>query len=184
MLSRLTRVRFSVFALGALAVAALLLAAACGDDSTASTPTTAPTQASSPAVASPTSAPTQAASPTAAPTTPAAIAATTLKTGSSSSLGTVITDANGMTLYTFNNDTTPGKSSCNAGCAPTWPPVVVTDTPTKASGISGDVTTITRDDGTTQVAYGGKPLYRFAGDTKPGDTNGQGIGNIWFVAKP
>jgi predicted lipoprotein with Yx(FWY)xxD motif len=183
MLSRFIRIRISFVALGVIAAAVLLVAAACGDDdSTAAAPTTAPAQATAPA--SPTTAPTRASSPTSAPTTSASTAATTLKTATAGSLGTVITDASGMTLYTFDDDKTAGKSSCNAGCVGAWPTVVVTAAPTKSSDITGDLTTITRDDGATQVSYKGRPLDRFAGDTKPGDTNGQGISGTWFVAKP
>src|SRR4051794_15364367 len=69
--------------------------------------------------------------------------ATTVKVGAANAL----VESNGLTLYIFKNDSA-GKSACTGGCATTWPPLTVTGTPSKASGISGDLGTITRDDGT------------------------------------
>jgi predicted lipoprotein with Yx(FWY)xxD motif len=90
-----------------------------------------------------------------------------------------------MTLYTFDNDTTPDKSACEStGCASTWPALIVTGTPTAGPGINGTLATFTRADGTTQVSYNGKPLYYFAADTKPGDTSGDGLNDVWHIAKP
>jgi predicted lipoprotein with Yx(FWY)xxD motif len=91
----------------------------------------------------------------------------------------VLTDSKGMTLYTFDKDATPGKSACNGPCATNWPPL----TATKAKAM-GDWTVVTRDDGTKQWAYKGKPLYRFAKDTKSGDMTGDGFNNgVWHTAK-
>ena len=166
----------------ALVVFAGLVAAACGDDDSTNTPATTPTTAASQPTTVPTTAPTS--PPTVAPTPTTAVAAT-IKTGTGGSLGTVLTDANGLTLYTFkNDDASPGKSVCNGNCASTWPPLEASGTPVAASGITGEVTVITRDDGTKQIAYKGHPLYRFAPDKAPGDVNGQGVGNVWFVAAP
>lgn len=101
------------------------------------------------------------------------------KTGTTA-LGPVLVDAKGMTLYTFDRDTT-GKSACNGPCATNWPPLM-------ASGdakASGDWTVVTRDDGSKQWAYKGKALYTWTKDTKPGDTTGDGfLNNAWHVAKP
>jgi predicted lipoprotein with Yx(FWY)xxD motif len=166
----------------ALVAVAGLAFAACGDDDNTKTAAASPTTATN---VQPTSAPTSAATtaPTSAPT--AATAAATIKTGTGGALGTVLTDAAGFTLYTFKNDVNgSGKSVCNGSCASTWPAVVATGAPVAGTGISGAVSAITRDDGTKQVAYKGQPLYRFAPDKAPGDTNGQGIGNVWFVATP
>jgi len=101
-------------------------------------------------------------------------------------LGKVLTDASGMTLYAFKNDTAgSGKSACNGGCATNWPPLTIASgTPGKADELTGDLTVITRDDGSKQVAYQGMPLYRYAPDKAPGDTKGQGVGNVWYVATP
>jgi len=95
--------------------------------------------------------------------------------------GQVFTDSKGMTLYTFDKDGTPGKSVCNGPCAQNWPPLMAT----AKSKPMGEWTVITRDDGSKQWAYKGKPLYAFAKDTKPGDTTGDGFLNgAWHVAKP
>jgi predicted lipoprotein with Yx(FWY)xxD motif len=105
----------------------------------------------------------------------------------SGSVGTYLTGKDGKTLYTFKNDTAgSGKSTCNGGCATNWPPYVLDagDEVAPGDGVTGSITTITRDDGTTQVAYNGWPLYYFVGDTAAGDTNGQGVNDVWFVAVP
>ena len=93
--------------------------------------------------------------------------------------GKTLVDAKGMTLYTFDKDTA-GKSACNGGCATNWPPFTAT-----GASASGDWTVVTRDDGTQQWAYKGKPLYTWSKDTKPGDTTGDGLlNNQWHVAHP
>jgi predicted lipoprotein with Yx(FWY)xxD motif len=85
--------------------------------------------------------------------------------------------SNGMTLYTFDKDA-EGKSMCNGPCAENWPPFMA------ASGApSGDFSVITRDDGKKQYAYKGKPLYYWMKDQKPGDKTGDGVNNVWHVAK-
>lgn len=102
------------------------------------------------------------------------------KTGSTG-LGSVLVDAKGMTLYTFDRDTTPGKSACNGPCATNWPPLMAA----ADSKTMGDWTVIARDDGSKQWAYKGKPLYAWSKDTKPGDTTGDGFLNgAWHAAKP
>jgi predicted lipoprotein with Yx(FWY)xxD motif len=84
-----------------------------------------------------------------------------------------------MTLYTSSGDTTPGTSSCTGQCATIWPPLAVTGSPTYAAGLtSSKFTTISRPDGTKQLAYNGKPLYGFQSDSAPGDTSGQGVGGF------
>lgn len=85
-----------------------------------------------------------------------------------------------MTLYVFGKDT-EGKSACNGQCAMNWPPLVA-----GADAMSmGDWTVVTRDDGSKQWAYKGKPLYTFAKDSKAGDTTGDGAGNgNWHAAMP
>lgn len=95
-------------------------------------------------------------------------------------------DRDGFTLYTFENDRNDtdgdgaGDSDCNGACAATWPPLYAEAGATDW----GDFTVIERDDSTRQWAFKGLPLYFFANDTAAGDTNGEGIGNIWFVARP
>ena len=93
----------------------------------------------------------------------------------------MIVDGQGYTLYLFTKD--KGTTSvCYTKCATEWPPTVVTGTPTAGSGLDKSMLgTTKRTDGTTQVTYGGHPLYRFAADTAPGQTKGQNVLGIWFV---
>jgi predicted lipoprotein with Yx(FWY)xxD motif len=110
-----------------------------------------------------------------------------LKAVTGAAVGPFLTGENDLTLYTFKPDVKDsGKSTCNGDCATNWPPYVLeSDEKIEAGdGVGGTTTMITRDDGTTQVAYNGMPLYYFAGDTKAGDTNGQGLADKWFVAAP
>jgi predicted lipoprotein with Yx(FWY)xxD motif len=105
-----------------------------------------------------------------------------LNIASNPTLGKILVDSQGMTLYTFKNDTS-GKSNCTGGCATLWPPLTVTNgaSPTAAPGITGTLGVIKRADGSQQVTYNGAPLYTFSGDTKPGDTTGQGFKQLWYV---
>jgi predicted lipoprotein with Yx(FWY)xxD motif len=103
---------------------------------------------------------------------------------SETDLGTIVTDAEGLTLYMFGADQ-DGESTCYDDCAATWPALTVDGKPVAGDGIdAAQLGTTERDDGTTQVTYAGLPLYHFASDAEPGDTNGQGIGDIWFVVSP
>lgn len=93
----------------------------------------------------------------------------------------VFVNADGMTLYTFDKDVAgSGKSVCNGPCATNWPPLMAAS---GASG-SGDWSIIVRDDGGSQWAYKGKPLYRWIKDQKPGDRTGDGFNNVWRLARP
>ena len=89
----------------------------------------------------------------------------------------VMADHKGMTLYTFDKDTTAGKSVCTGECAEYWPPFKA-EAGAKAEG---DWTIVTRDDGTMQWAYKGKPLYYFKKDAKPGDKTGDKVKDVWHV---
>jgi predicted lipoprotein with Yx(FWY)xxD motif len=92
----------------------------------------------------------------------------------------VLTDKAGMTLYTFDKDpASAGKSVCNGGCAKNWPPLMASGGATA----SGEWSIVTRDDGTKQWAYEGKPLYRWIKDQKPGDKTGDGFRGVWHVAR-
>ena len=89
--------------------------------------------------------------------------------------------ATGMTLYTFDNDAAnSGKSLCNGPCAANWPPLLASTEDT----VSGDFSIISRDDGSKQSAYKGKPLYYWIKDQKSGDKTGDGVKGIWHLAKP
>ena len=84
----------------------------------------------------------------------------------------------GKTLYTFDKDSV-GKSNCSGGCAAAWPPFMVAS----AALAGGDFSIVKRDDGTSQWAFKGKPLYFFAGDAKAGDANGDKQGGVWHVLR-
>ena len=93
----------------------------------------------------------------------------------------MLTDSAGMTLYTFDKDSAgSGKSACNGPCATNWPPMMAQE----GAKASGDYSIVTRDDGKKQWAYKGKPLYTWAKDQKPGDKTGDGVNNVWHIAKP
>lgn len=90
-----------------------------------------------------------------------------------------LTNAAGMTLYTFDKDAA-GKSACNGPCAVNWPPLMATS----GAKASGDWSVVTRDDGSKQWAYKGKPLYTWTKDQKAGDKTGDGVANnAWHTAK-
>lgn len=93
----------------------------------------------------------------------------------------VLTGSNGMTLYTFDKDAAgSGKSVCNGPCAANWPPLFAMDGDTA----NGDYSIVMRDDGKKQWAFKGKPLYFWVKDQKAGDKTGDGVNNVWRVAKP
>ena len=90
----------------------------------------------------------------------------------------IYTDANGMTLYTFDNDK-DGVSNCYDKCATNWPPLKA-EADAKAEG---EWTVVERKDGTKMWAYDGKPLYTFIKDKKAGDVTGDGVNGVWHIAK-
>jgi predicted lipoprotein with Yx(FWY)xxD motif len=141
---------------GAAGLAAL---AACGSSGTsASTPGTSTPSAS----------------------TSAAAAASGLKTAKVGGV-TVLTNAKGLTLYSFAPDTST-KSACNGACATSWPPV---QAPAHASAVKAPFATIKRSSGSTQVTFRGHPLYTFVGDKSAGQANGNGVnafGGLWHEA--
>jgi len=111
----------------------------------------------------------------------------TVQVYSHDSLGDILVDAEGMTLYMFEADTKgAGASTCNGSCAGAWPPLVASD-PTAGDGVTAKLTTFERENGDAQVAANGWPLYGYAGDENPGDANGQGVdgfGAEWYVLAP
>ncbi len=150
-----------------MVVAALAVAAAaCGDAGDDTT-----TTAAAPATTA------------AAPATTAAAPAGLVVQVASSDLGDHLVDGDGKTLYLFTPDAQGDTSACTGDCAATWPPLV--GPATAGDGADGSLLgTISRDDGATQPTYNGWPLYYFAADAAPGDTNGQGVGDVWWVIDP
>ena len=152
--------------------------AGCGDDDDEPTVSSATTVA--PAVTT-TAAP--AVTTTAAPT-----ASTTalLKTADDATLGKILVDAGGYTVYTWDRDTS-STSGCTGGCAGTWPAVLVPDgtpTPIPTDGVTGTLASSPRSDGGgNQLTLDGKPLYRYAADAAPGEAKGDGVGDVWHVVK-
>lgn len=107
----------------------------------------------------------------------------TVKTAQNATFGSLLVTSSGMTLYHYTPDKN-GKIKCTAACASFWPPLVVKAgvKPTAGAGITkSKLSTTKRPDGKTQVTYAGFPLYRYSGDKKPGDVNGQGFQKIWFA---
>lgn len=128
---------------------------------------------------------TAAASPPAPSQTTAAASTVSLATATTS-LGTVLVDGKGMTLYMFDKDMQNATASaCSGQCATTWPALEVPagETP-QLKGVTGTVGTITGVDGKPQVTLNGWPLYHFAKDAAAGDVNGQGVNGIWWVLSP
>ena len=155
-------------------VAAAFIAAACS------------TTSSSGLYGAPSSAPS--AAPSAAPVAaPPAASGTAINVGTTG-LGQVLVDSNGRTVYLFLADTGTASTCNSASCVQYWPPVLTSAAPVPGTGVNGSLLgTTARADGTTQVTYGGHPLYRFISDKKAGDATGQGLnafGAPWYVVSP
>jgi predicted lipoprotein with Yx(FWY)xxD motif len=144
------------------AIAASLLIAACGSSSSSNTTSSAPS------------------TPAAAQTGSNSSSAAVVKTASSS-LGTILVDSQGMTLYHLSGEQ-PGKFICTGSCLGIWHPLIASSNSTP-SGEVGSLGTVKRPEGTVQITYKGTPLYTLAQDKKPGETNGQGIKDVgtWSV---
>ena len=163
-----------------------LVAAACGDDDAdvSSSPTTTAATATTAATSTTAAAASGAGDYGGSPATTAAITADTGGSPSveltDTSLGSILA-ADGRTLYAFTPDTA-GVSTCYDACATNWPPLVVTSDTEVGEGLDAALfSTVDRTDGSKQVAIDGQPLYYFASDAAPGDTNGQGVGDMWYV---
>lgn len=97
------------------------------------------------------------------------------------SLGEVLVNLEGLTLYAFTEDGA-GESSCGSGCIDFWPPLTVEAEPLAGEGIDASLLgTFVREDGSLQVTYADHPLYTYAEDAAPGDVNGQGVNGTWFA---
>lgn len=163
-------------------LALAVIAAACAgcSSSKSSTSSTSSPSASAPASASASAS----ASPSASGSASATGAGATVAVASVGTLGPILVDAKGRTLYLFEADTST-QSTCTDACAAAWPPLTTSGAPVAGSGAdTGLLGTTARSDGTTQVIYKGHPLYYYAGDSKAGDTNGQDVnqfGAHWYV---
>lgn len=147
----------------------VLLLAACGSSSTTSGSSYGNTSSNAP-------------TPTATTGAAASTTGAVLHTASATVNGktvTLLTDAKGMTLYYFQPDTAT-TSACTGGCASLWPPYLSSVAPAKGT-LAGTLALQTNANG-SQVTYNGHPLYTYSGDTGPGQTNGEGIAQKWFVA--
>lgn len=180
--------------LGVLCALALTVAA-CAPAPTAppaTVPPTEPEMTEPPATGSP-----AAETPAAEETTPAETAtlgvpvtgAATVQVSETTDFGSILVNGEGFSLYAFISDTQDsGTSACTGDCAAEWPPLLSEGDPVAGEGVDQALLgTITRDDGTTQVTYNGRPLYLFHEDIAPGDTNGQGVEDdfgLWFLVSP
>ena len=148
----------------AAAVAATALAA-CRSSGTSASGSSSPSSATT--------------APSASVSVSAAATAVGLKTAKVGSV-TVLTNAQGLTLYSFAPDTSV-KSVCNGACATSWPPVK----PATTAAVKSPFATIKRSDGATQLTFHGHPLYTFVGDKAPGQASGNGVnafGGLWHEA--
>jgi predicted lipoprotein with Yx(FWY)xxD motif len=146
----------------------LVLLSAC----TAATPAAPASSAAAPASSAPASS-----MPASAP---AEADATTLTLAmADSSLGSILVDGKGMTLYLFTKDT-PNASNCTGQCLVAWPPLL--GKPTAGKGVDATkLDSFSRADGSTQASYNGWPLYYWQQDAKPGDVTGQDVNSVWYV---
>jgi predicted lipoprotein with Yx(FWY)xxD motif len=159
----MTRSKPITFLAGAVAVPLIALGlAACGGGGSGATAASAPPQTASGHTA-------------------------TVGTSNAGSLGTILVDSKGRTLYLFKKDSGT-KSTCFGACASAWPPLRATGKPTVGSGAKASlVGTTARSDGKPQVTYNGHPLYLFSGDQNPGEVNGEGtnaFGGLWYAVSP
>lgn len=168
--------------------------AACGPTSTP-LPTLAPTQppaATKMPAATDTAAPTETPAPTAMPAKNTSMTSqgtampgqAMLKMGNSTNISApYLTNGDGMAVYLYTNDSqNSGKSTCTGGCASIWPPVTTVGKSMAGQGVDASLLgTLTRADGSIQVTYNGWPLYTFAKDTAPSNTNGEGVKNVWYL---
>ena len=158
-----------------------LVSTACssGDDGGGTTAAAADVTTSTTVAPTTTGAPATTAVPGTTEAPPTTTASTDEIVLASSELGDIITDGSGATLYLFLPDD-QGESVCYDQCEAAWPPLVATTT--ASDGLDPNLLgTVERTDGSTQVTYNGWPLYYFANDLEPGETNGQGVNEVWYV---
>ncbi len=174
------------YGIGAVAI---VLLAACGSDSKSTTPTTkvaTPTTVASAAGLTTTiksaTGPTTTTKSATATTTASATAASGTVDLATMTIGKVLVDSQGRTLYLYTKDIQNKPSTCADTCATNFPPETASGTPTAGAGLDkSKLTVVKRSDGTEQLAYNGWPLYRYSKDAKAGDDTGQAVGGVWYV---
>jgi len=174
------RISARLVGFGVSIAAVALMAAACGGSPAPSASGGGTTSAAPPA----TSAATTTASAPPASSGGSTSSGTVIKTMKGTA-GIWLTDQNGRTLYIYTVDQ-GSTSKCYGGCATAWPPFTATGSVTVNGQFLDQslVGSTTRTDGTTQVTYGGHPLYYFKSDTSSGDVKGQGVGGVWYILGP
>jgi predicted lipoprotein with Yx(FWY)xxD motif len=112
-------------------------------------------------------------------------ASAALLSASVSGIGTVLEASNGFTIYHLTTEV-GGQIKCTGGCRATWPPILAPTgaLPALPDGVPGTLATIDRPDGGVQLTLDGMPLYTYSGDSGPGQSNGQGVGGVWFAVSP
>lgn len=163
----------------------VVLLAACGSTSTTGSGGTTPTTSTAQSTPTTTSSGGRYGSGGTTPTTSSS--GNLLKTATAMVSGTsktILTNAQGLTLYYRTSDVPPA-TVCSGGCAAAWPPLVASGsgTPTSAASLPGKLTVVADANG-NQVEYNGHPLYTFSSDTGPGQTTGEGVGGVWHVCTP
>lgn len=165
-----------------------LVLAACTGSGTAPAATAAPPASAPPKAAAASPAAKPAASPAASPAAALPTGPATVKVTQNPTLGAILTDSAGRTLYMFTRDADK-TSNCYDQCERNWPPLLTLGQPQATSGADATkLSTTTRKDNSVQVVYGDFPLYYYTPDTAAGETKGQGVGSVWYVlgadAKP
>lgn len=152
---------------GALALAVTVLLSACGSSGTSASP-----GGSAPAYPP--------GGPRVSPSVGASGNGAAVGIQAVSGIGKVLIDGRGLTLYHLTTDSST-KTTCTGACAQVWPPLLAPNGVPPASPAPGTFATLTQPDGGLQVTLNGMPLYTYAGDSRPGQANGQGIGGTWFA---
>ena len=111
------------------------------------------------------------------------VPAYTIMISTNATLGNYLVDGNGNTLYWFTKDSV-GQSACTGDCIKNWPAFTTSSVVVPSALKTVDFSTITRADGTKQVAYKGYPLYYWVKDKKRGDVTGQDVNKVWYVIDP
>lgn len=176
-------IRRRIVLAAAAGLASTLLLAACGSSNNGASNTSA---ANTAPVATATSAPATSAPADSSTSSSEHMATTTmLMAKTMQGMGSVVTDDKGMTLYRYDMDqATPSMSMCTGDCAETWMPVMAQDSVSTMGVEKTLLGSVDRSDGMKQLTLGGWPLYRYMGDTKAGQMNGQGKSKMWFAVTP